>query len=115
MCACVSRSCAFVRMPGLLTCCMCVCQIMCVCAYARTVNLLHDVCAWLCQLCSNRYATTNATRCMCRVGQDHRYTVCIRYFWQGNHHIYGVYIRIYTVLANPMYVPSIAHILSVTA
>jgi predicted secreted protein len=29
------------------------------------------------------------------------YTVYIRYFWLGNHQIYGVYIRIYTVLANP--------------
>jgi hypothetical protein len=36
-----------------------------------------------------------------RVGQNHIYTVYIRYFWQGNHQIYG-YIRcIYTVLANP--------------
>ena len=25
------------------------------------------------------------------------YTVYIRYFWQGNHQIYGVYIRIYMV------------------
>jgi hypothetical protein len=29
------------------------------------------------------------------------YTVYIRYFWLGNHQIYGVFIRIYTVLANP--------------
>jgi len=28
--------------------------------------------------------------------------VYIRYFWLGNHQIYGVYIRIYTVLANPV-------------
>jgi len=33
-------------------------------------------------------------------GQNHIYTVYIRYFWLGNHQIYGVYIRIYTVLAN---------------
>jgi len=40
---------------------------------------------------------------MYRVGQNHIYTVYIRYFWQGNHQIYG-YIRcIYTVLANPTY------------
>ena len=38
---------------------------------------------------------------MSRVGQNHMYTVYIRYFWLGNHQIYGVYIRIYTVLANP--------------
>ena len=31
---------------------------------------------------------------MNRVGQNHKYTVYIRYFWQGNHQIYG---HIYTV------------------
>ena len=36
-----------------------------------------------------------------RVGQNHIYTVCIRYFWQGFHHIYGHIRCIYTVLANP--------------
>jgi hypothetical protein len=36
-----------------------------------------------------------------RVGQNHIYTVYIRYFWLGNHQIYCVYIRIYT--ANPTY------------
>jgi hypothetical protein len=29
------------------------------------------------------------------------YGVCIRYFWQGNHQIYGQIRRICTVLANP--------------
>ena len=43
---------------------------------------------------------------MCRIGQNHVYTVYIRYFWLGNHQIYGVYIRIFTVLANPTYVLS---------
>ena len=38
---------------------------------------------------------------MSRDGQNHIYTVYIRYFWLGNHQIYGVFIRIYTVLANP--------------
>jgi len=38
-----------------------------------------------------------------RVGQNHIYTVYIRYFWLRNHQIYGVYTRIYTVLANPRY------------
>jgi len=46
-------------------------------------------------------------RNMARVGQNHIYTVYIyvfiRYFWLGNHQIYGVYIRMYTVLANPKY------------
>jgi len=36
-----------------------------------------------------------------RVGQNHIYTVYIRYFWQENHQIYGHIRRIYTVLANP--------------
>ena len=36
-----------------------------------------------------------------RVGQNHIYTVCIRYFWQGTHHIYGHIRCIYTFLANP--------------
>jgi len=51
---------------------------------------------------------------MLRVGQNHIYTVYIRYFWLGNHQIYGVYIYVYirfwptlqmlfihAVLANP--------------
>jgi hypothetical protein len=42
-------------------------------------------------------------RYMNRVGQNHIYTVYIRYFWLGNHQIYGVCVRIYTVLANPIY------------
>jgi len=37
----------------------------------------------------------------CRVGQNHIYTVYIRYFWLGNHQIYGHIRCIYTVLANP--------------
>jgi hypothetical protein len=36
-----------------------------------------------------------------RVGQNHIYTVYIRYFWLGNHQIYGHIRCIYTVLANP--------------
>jgi hypothetical protein len=35
------------------------------------------------------------------VGQNHMYTVYIRYFWQGNHQIYGHIRRTFTVLANP--------------
>jgi hypothetical protein len=41
---------------------------------------------------------------MFRVGQNHIYTVYIRYFWQGKHQIYGHIRCIYTVLANPTYV-----------
>jgi hypothetical protein len=36
-----------------------------------------------------------------RVGQNHIYTVYLRYFWQGNHQIYGHIRCIYMVLANP--------------
>ena len=41
---------------------------------------------------------------MCRVDQNHIYTVYIQYFWQGNHQIYGHIWCIYTVVANPTYV-----------
>jgi len=40
---------------------------------------------------------------MSRVGQNHIYTVYIRYFWHGFHKIYGHIQRIHTVLANPMF------------
>ena len=43
---------------------------------------------------------------MVRVGQNHMYMVYIRYFWQGNHQIYGHIRCIYTVLANPRHLPS---------
>jgi hypothetical protein len=39
-----------------------------------------------------------------KVGQNHIYTVYIRYFWQGNHKIYGHIRCIYTVLANPTHI-----------
>jgi len=35
---------------------------------------------------------------MSRVGQNHVNTVYIRYFRQGNHQIYGVYIRFWPTL-----------------
>jgi len=38
---------------------------------------------------------------MFRVGQNHVYTVYIRYFWQGNYEIYVHIWCIYTILANP--------------
>jgi len=40
---------------------------------------------------------------ICRVGQNHIYTVYIRCFWQRNHQKYGHIRCIYTVLANPTY------------
>ena len=41
--------------------------------------------------------------CLCaynifRIGQNHTYTEYIRYFWQGNHQKYGVYIRFWPTL-----------------
>jgi len=42
--------------------------------------------------------------CMFRVGQNHIYTVFVRYFWQENHQIYGHIRCIYTVLAKPIHV-----------
>jgi len=41
---------------------------------------------------------------MFRVGQNPIYTEHIRYFWQGNHQIYGHIRCIYTVLATPSHV-----------
>ena len=43
---------------------------------------------------------------MCRVGQNHIYSVYIRYFWQGFHQMYGHIRRIYMVLANPIHLQS---------
>ena len=39
-----------------------------------------------------------------RVGQNHKCTVYVQYFWQGNHQIYGLIRCTYTVLANPTYI-----------
>jgi len=47
-------------------------------------------------------------RQMCKVGQNHIYTVYVRYFWQRNHLIYGHIRCIYTVLANPTNVEFLA-------
>ena len=35
------------------------------------------------------------------VGQNHIYTVSIRYFWQGNHQKYGRTWCMFTVMASP--------------
>jgi len=40
---------------------------------------------------------------ICIVGQNHIYTVHIRYFWQENHQIYGHIRCVCTVLANPIH------------
>jgi len=71
---------------------VCVCLCMCVCAVASAVLGATDTQELLVIICD-----------MSRVGQNHIYTVYIRYFWQGNHQIYGHIRCIYTVLANPRY------------
>ena len=48
-------------------------------------------------------ADVSRTAYMSRVGQNHIFTVYIRYFWQGKHQIYGLIGCVYTVLANPMH------------
>jgi hypothetical protein len=48
---------------------------------------------------------------MLRVGQNHIYTVYIRYFWQGIHQRYGHIRGIYTVLANPTHAWYMAYVL----
>jgi hypothetical protein len=48
-----------------------------------------------------------------RVGQNHIYTVYVRYFWQGKHQIYGHIRCIYMVLANPSHeLAGCEHVLS---
>ena len=48
------------------------------------------------------------TRCVLRVGLDHLYTKYKRYFWQGNHQIYGHTPCIHTGLADPaQFVPRV--------
>ena len=44
------------------------------------------------------------------VGQNHIYTVYIRYFWQGNHQLYGHTRCIYSVLANPTHTNTQIHL-----
>jgi len=51
--------------------------------------------------CSLRVAGSHPPTVVRRVGQNHIRTVYIRYFWQGNHRIYGHIRCIYTVLVNP--------------
>ena len=64
-----------------------VCHLLCACA-----NAVWDVCTLFCVPCLHMFF---------RVGQNPMYTVYVRYFWQGNHQIYGHMRCIYMVLANP--------------
>ena len=68
----------------------------------RCVGSIYNCCTDRCAVCLDKS----------RVGQNHVYiyiyiyTVYIRYFWQGNHCIYGHIRCIYTVLANRRHKPS---------
>ena len=74
---------------------MCVCARACVCVCVCVcVRVCMCACTYVC-------ACLRFSPIMIRVGQNHIYTVYIRYFWQGNHQIYGHIRCIYTVLANP--------------
>jgi len=63
-----------------------------------TSNTLWALCVRL-----NQPAAVHVKHLMSRVGQNHIYTVHIRYTWQGDHQIYGHIRCVYTVLANPTY------------
>ena len=67
-------------------------------------NPYHTATIPLCHQEPNHAAQPLESLHMCRFGQNPIYTVYIRYFWQGNHRIYGHIRCIYTVLANPTYV-----------
>ena len=67
----------------------CVCDI--VLDFARAVSVHH-------LRLYARWFFSAKVYIMCRVDQNHIYTVHIRYFLQGNHQIYGVYIRFWPTL-----------------
>jgi len=62
---------------------------------------LLRVSPWVMHTESWHWVVLNTLFKMSRVGQNHIYAVYIRYFWQGNHQIYGHIQCIHTVLANP--------------
>jgi hypothetical protein len=70
--------------------------------HAHTRARIHTQLICLIYVLNNGHV--NEVMVMCRVGQNHIYTVYIRYFWLGNHQLYGVCIHIYTVLATPSHV-----------
>jgi hypothetical protein len=66
------------------------------------VGLARNINTW----CTHGHFSREMTKhtAIYRVGQNHTYTVCIRYFWQGNHQTYGHIRCIYTDLANPSHI-----------
>jgi hypothetical protein len=68
----------------------------------------HTAVPHTCYTCcgkDGKHGLSRSTVVIHRVGQDHIYTVYIRYFWQKNDQIYGHIRCIYTVLANPINTP----------
>jgi len=100
--------------PTVCVCaCLCVCAFVCVCVCECVCCVCVDWCAHITCECAHTlrlWYTDYKKQSHChkfthyRVGQNHIYTVCIWYFWQGNHQIYDHIRCIYTVLANPNYV-----------
>ena len=105
--------------------CVCVCVRVCVCIL---ILIQTSGCTANTTACTGTTACTDTTDCTdttaCtlganadrhkrtaqlyrlftrKVGQNHIYTVHIRYFLQGIYQIYGHIRCIYTVLANPIY------------
>jgi len=72
--------------------CVCVCVCVCVCCVVCTVWNVLLVCLTHHWSCSRPVWRT------AKLGQNHIYTVCIRYFWRGNHHIHHHIRCIYTQL-----------------
>jgi len=94
----------YVTLVECLDVCVCVIADVCVIVYVTLVECL-DVCVCVCAhdcryACVYEYVrvtfrgklwTTSVTSGLqnSRVGQNYNYTVYIRYFWQGDHQIYG--------------------------
>ena len=78
----------------------------------RLMSMCAIITSFQAPLLLNRVSCTAGLRIMYRAGQNHTYTVHIRYFWLGNHQRYGhircicVYVTC-TVLANPNHVPKL--------
>jgi len=131
VCLCVCASvcvCVAVCMCGCSCVCVCLCvcilmslppglyvyKCVCVCMpklfLSPGVYVYKCVCACLSFSCHQVCTRVFCASCLllplrytCRIGQDHIYTVHIRYFWQGNHQIYSHIRCIHTVLANPIH------------
>ena len=93
---------------------VCVCMCVYVCGWVG-VGVCVRVCLWCCSYKPQTFfhsmilhfahnvalSVEDTNLVITRVGQNHIYTVYIRYFWQGNYKMYCHIRCIYTVLANP--------------